>query len=180
MLRRSKIPMVENLMQYFKFGAETITAMTGLAATAGRNSSRSGELARASAEVVLRRMALGGFAVADPASADHGEFGRMMPEKTRAFTDAGAVLFSHSTRIGQEAARFMAAEAALMGRTAAAILASPNPGGSMAAQMAAAGAWFDRLAAQSGAMCLLALEAQDAVMAPIHRAATDNAERLRI
>jgi hypothetical protein len=180
MLHCNIVPVIEIPMQPFKLSAEATTAMTGLATTAGRNSSRHGELARAAAEVVMRRMALGGFAVVDPANADHGEFARMMPEKTRAFADAGAVLVNHSNQIGQEVARFMAAEAALLGQTAATILASPGPAGIMAAQMAAASAWFGRLATQSSAICLLALEAQGAVLAPIHRAATDNAERLRI
>jgi hypothetical protein len=39
--------------------------------------------------------------------------------------------------------------------------------------------WMTRLATLPRAMCLLALEAQTAAMAPIHRAATDNVERLR-
>jgi hypothetical protein len=63
----------------------------------------------------------------------------------------------------------MAAAAALASRTAA-ILARPN----------LANAWFGRLATQSDALCPLALEAQGAVIAPTHPAATDKAARLRI
>jgi hypothetical protein len=39
--------------------------------------------------------------------------------------------------------------------------------------------WAARLATLPRVMGLLALEAQTAAMAPIHRAATDNVERLR-
>jgi hypothetical protein len=49
----------------------------------------------------------------------------------------------------------------------------------IAVQADAGVSWAARLATLPRAMCLLALETQAAVMVPIHRAATDNVERLR-
>jgi hypothetical protein len=46
-------------------------------------------------------------------------------------------------------------------------------------QFIAGVSWAARLATLPRAICLLALEAQAAALAPIHRAATDNVERLR-
>jgi hypothetical protein len=156
-----------------------LTAATDMLASATRNSSQTGELAMAATEVVLRRMTLGGFALVNPAGADHAEFARMVPEKTRAFADAGTALASQSARMGEAMARFMVEESACMAKAAGSVLASGHPGGMMAAQAQATMAWVGRMAAQSGAMCLLALEAQGAALAPIHRAATGNATRLR-
>ncbi|MDN3564773.1 hypothetical protein ACFQY5_15830 [Paeniroseomonas aquatica] len=157
----------------------SLTAATDVLASANRNSSQTGELALAAAEVVLRRMTLGGIAMVNPAGADHAEFARMVPEKTRAFADAGTALASQSARMGEAMARFLVEESAFMAKAAGSVMASGHAGGMMAAQAQATMAWFGRMAVQSGAMCLLALEAQGAALAPIHRAATGNATRLR-
>ena len=157
----------------------SLTAATDMLASATRNSSQTGELAMAAAEVVLRRMTLGGFALVNPAGADHAEFARMVPEKAKAFTDAGSVLASQSARMGEAMARFLVEESALMAKAAGSVLAGGHPGGMVAAQAEVAMAWVGRMAVQSGAMCLLALEAQGAALAPIHLAATGNATRLR-
>ena len=159
--------------------APTQAATTDLLSTANRNSSQTGELAMAAAEVVFRRMTLGGLAMVNPNGADHAEFARMVPEKTKAFSDAGSILASQTARIGQTVAQFMVEEASLATRTAATILSGRNPAGMMAAQVEAAMAWAGRLAAQSGALCVLAMQAQGAALAPIHTAATANVERLR-
>lgn len=157
----------------------SLSAASDVLASAGRNSSQTSELAMAATEVVLRRMTLGGFAMVNPAGADHAEFARMVPEKTKAFADAGTVLANQSARMGEVMARFLVEESAFMAKAAGSVMASGHAGGMMAAQAQVAMAWFGRMTAQSGAMCLLALEAQGAALAPIHRAATGNATRLR-
>jgi uncharacterized membrane protein len=155
------------------------TAMTDFLSTAGRNSSQTAELTLAAAEVVFRRMTLGGFALVNPAAADHDEFARMVPEKTRAFSDAGSILISRSAQISQTMGRFIVDEMTLAAEAATAVLTAVNPANMIAVQADAGVSWAARLATLPRAMCLLALETQAAVMDPIHRAATDNVERLR-
>ncbi|MDB5372219.1 MAG: hypothetical protein JWP04_861 [Belnapia sp.] len=152
---------------------------TDMLASAGRNSSQTSELAMAAAEVVMRRMTLGGIAMVNPATADHAEFAKMVPEKAKAFADAGAALATQSVRVGEAMTRFMVEESAILAKAAGSVLASGHPGGMILAQAQATMAWFERMATQANAMCLLALEAQGATLAPIHRAATDNVTRLR-
>lgn len=156
-----------------------LTAAADMLASVGRNSSQTGELALAATEVVLRRLTLGGFAMANPAGADHAEFAMMVPEKTKAFADAGTALATQSARMGESMARFLVEETAILAKAAGSVLTGGHPGAVMVAQAQVAMAWMERMTAQSGAMCLLALEAQGAALAPIHLAATGNAARLR-
>jgi hypothetical protein len=179
MLRCSKIERWSFAVQYSSIAADMPANMADILRSVGLNSNQGTELAAAATEVVFRRMTLGGAASLNPTSAHHDEFARMVPEKTQAFSDAGSILFSHTARFGQELARLAAIEASTATATVAALLTSRTPGGMVAAHADAALAWVRQLAASSGAMCLLALEAQGAVLAPIHRTATDNVERLR-
>lgn len=155
------------------------TAMTDFLSSADRNSSQTAELTLAAAEVVFRRMTLGGFALVNPAAADHAEFARIVPEKTRAFSDAGSILISRSARIGQEMGQFIADEMALAAQAATAVLGAVNPVSMIAVQADAGISWAARWATLSRVIGLLALDAQAAAMAPIHRAATANVDRLR-
>jgi hypothetical protein len=112
-------------MQYAK--RDSGTAMTYFLSAARHNSSQTAELTLAAAEVVFRRMTLGGFALVNPAAADHAEFARMVPEKTQAFSDAGSILISRSAQIGQEMGQFIADEMTLTAQTATAVLTSARP-----------------------------------------------------
>ncbi|MBC4015318.1 hypothetical protein [Siccirubricoccus deserti] len=145
----------------------------------GRHHSRTGALALAATEVLVRRMHLGGAAMVFPAGADHAEFARMVPEKARAFADAGTALLNQTVLIGQELTGLALREAARGARVAAEVLASPTPMGLLATQADAARAWFGQWVAGAGAMARLALEAHAAVMAPIDQAAAANVKRLR-
>jgi hypothetical protein len=153
--------------------------LTQIHAAAGHNSSQAMELAMAATEVVFRRMTLGGLAMVYPLDADHGEFARMVPEKTQAFSDAGSIMISQSARISQDMTRLFTDEMTLAAEATTAALTTLNPARIIAAQTDAGMSWAARLASLPGTMCLLALQAHAAVMAPIHRAATDNVERLR-
>jgi hypothetical protein len=144
-----------------------------------RNSSQTVELTLAAAEVVFRRMTLGGFAMVHPAGADNEEFARMVPEKARAFSDAGLIMIYRAAQIGQEVTGFIADEITLATEAATAVMTTPDPAGMIVGQADAGVSWAARLTTLPRAICLLALEAQAAALAPIHRAATDNVERLR-
>lgn len=124
-------------------------------------------------------MTLGGLAMVNPVVDGHDEFSRMIPEKTRAFADASSILISLSAQIGQEMTRIVVDGVELAADATTVVLASRSPGVILAAQADVALAWVRQITARSGAMCLLVLEAQGAVMAPIHQAARDNVERLR-
>lgn len=166
-------------MSNFKSGVGSTPALTKFVSIAGKTSTQTGELTVAAAEVVFRRMTLGLFAMINPGAADHDEFARMVPEKTRAFSDSGSVLFTKSMQIGQRLSQYLADETSHAADTVTAILTSRTPVDIMAVQADGAIAWFGRMAAQAEAMCLRSLEAQGAAMAPIHRTATDNVTRLR-
>src|ERR1700733_14863923 len=107
-------------MQYSKLSSGA--AMDDFLSAARRNSSQTVELTLAATEVVFRRMTLGGFAMVNPVGADHDEFARMVPEKTRAFSDAGSVLISRAAQIGQEVAQFIANEITLASEAATAVI----------------------------------------------------------
>jgi Phasin protein len=145
---------------------------------AGRNSSRHGEMAVASAQVVAKRMTLGAQAMFNPAGADHAEFARMMPEKARAFTDAGFILLKKSLAIMSEMSRFALDETGRTAQAACTMAACRTPQSLLAAQTRYATGWFSRVTAHSMALSVLTLRAQGAAMKPVHRAATANAERL--
>jgi hypothetical protein len=154
-----------------KFG----TAM----ALAGTNSARNGGLAVAAGEVIAKRMALGAAALVDPMNADHGEFAKMIPEKTAAFSAAGLVWLQWSARVTQQMAVFAANEAALAAQAGAAMASCRTPADLAAAQGNFAMAWFSRALSQSVALGSMALRSQAAAIAPVHRSATANARRLR-
>jgi hypothetical protein len=153
--------------------------MNDLLSTAGRNSNQTVELALAAVEVVFRRMTLGGFAMVNPAGADHVEFARMVPEKAQAFSDAGSIMMSRSAEIGHEMARFMTEQMKFAAQAASAVLTASGPAGMIAAQADASMSLARRLTMLPQMLGLLALETQAAAMAPIHRTATDNVARLR-
>jgi hypothetical protein len=164
-------------MSYSRLNSGAVMGELLLAAC--RNSSQTVELTLAAAEVVFRRMTLGSFAMVNPAGADHDEFARMVPEKTRAFSDAGSILMCRTAQIGQEVTRFIADEVTLAAKAATTVMTASNPAGMIARQADAGISRAARLATWPRAICLLALEAQAAALAPIHRAATDNVARLR-
>jgi len=150
-----------------------------LLASVGRHHSRTGALALAATEVVVRRLQLGGAAMVWPATADHAEFARIVPEKARAFADAGTALIDQTARITGELVRLALDEASRGAAATVSVCTSGSPAGLVAAQADAARAWLGQWLAGTSALLRLTLEAQGAVMAPIHRAATANVERLR-
>jgi hypothetical protein len=164
-------------MQHSKLSSGA--AMDDFLSVARCNSSQIVELTLAAAEVVFRRMTLGGFAIVNPAGADYDEFARLVPEKTRAFSDAGSILISRVPQIGQEMTRFIADQITLASEAATVVITSPDPVSTIVVQADAGVSWATRLATLPRAICRLVLEAQAAALAPIHRAATDNVERLR-
>lgn len=123
------------------------------------------ELAAAAPQVIAARLAMGAAALSTPSTKANTEALRMVSEKAQAFTEAGMAAGASAAEIGTRTAAFMMAEAA----AGAAALTTPFG----AAQ--AAGRFCDHWTG----MARLGLQMQSAALAPIHKAATANARRLK-
>ena len=148
-------------------------------ADAASTSLKGGELAVASGRVIAERAALGVAAFIDPSTADHIEFSRMVPEKMEAFLAASAALQRRSGQFVAEMVRLAGSESALALSAAGQLALCRSPADLLALQNRLALAWFGRAVSQSLALGALAAGAGGAALAPVHRAATGNARRLR-
>jgi Phasin protein len=146
--------------------------------TAGTTAAHTGELALAAGRVVAARQALGLEALAQPLTADHAEFARMISEKVAAFSDAALAAGHRSAKIAQQATRFAATDATLAAGAALRLWSCRSPADLFALQSRFAAAWFDRAASRSIAVASAATNAQRDMLAPIHAAATGNDRRL--
>jgi len=153
--------------------------LTRTFAAAAASTRKSNELAAASGEVIAHRMALGAAALADPMTADHVEFSRMVPEKLAALSAVAAILQRRSAAVIAEMARFAGSEAAIALRAAGELTRCRTPADIAAAQSRFVLGWFARAVSQSLALGALAMSAGGAMLVPVHRAATANAKRLR-
>lgn len=126
---------------------------------------RMAETATASRDVIASRSATIGEAVASPATADHAELMRMVPEKVAAFSQAGEAMMREAMAMQIDYLR----QAQLIG----AMMMRGRP--------PSAAALID-LTNQSASYALRTLEAGSrlggAAVKPIHRTATANARRL--
>jgi hypothetical protein len=147
--------------------------------TAGTNSRKTGELAVAASQVVTKRMALGAAAIMDPLNADHAEFATIVTEKAKAFSEAGMTWLQGSAEIAERVTSFAASEMAASAAAARALARCRTSAALFATQSNAVTAWFARALSHSIALGALAMRSQAAALAPIHRAATANARRLR-
>jgi hypothetical protein len=144
----------------------------------GTNARKTGDLFKAASHVIAKRMTLGAVAISDPHSADHVEFAKIIPEKTRAFSEAGMIWLRSSSEVAANMAILAASETAVVARAAVAMASCRTPADVFARQSSFATAWFARALSQSIALGSLAMRSQGAAMAPVHRAATANARRL--
>lgn len=155
-----------------------MTTLNGVLDAATRNADTSNGLAVAAGQIIAKRVALGVAAALDPLSADHVEFGRMMPEKMEAFSAAGMIMLEQSNQAGWAITRLASNEVMTTARATIEIAASAGTVAMAEAQVRFAAAWFDRTAANFFAMGLLALRAQAAAMEPIQRTVKANTRRL--
>lgn len=79
---------------------------------------------------------------------------------------------------GLQMTRLASEEAMTAARATVEIAGCGSPAAMVAAQFKFAVAWFNRAAANSVAIGMQTLRAQDAAMAPIRQAVTSNSERL--
>ncbi len=162
--------------QRMSFPVARLARSAELAGTAARRANR---LASDSGDVIAARMALAATAMANPAGADGAEFHRMVSEKVTAFSAASQVMAGQCAKVGLELARLGAVEAAEARRGFADLALAGSPGAAFAAQARLVGGFWGRAWANAALLAQLGLRAQNAALAPVHRAASSNARRLR-
>ena len=152
--------------------------MGGVLTAATLNAMHGGDIARATSQVIAKRVALGMVAAFDPLQADHVEFARIIPEKVEAFSTAGMVMLKQSNQVNRQMVRFAYDEVMATARATIEMAGCSSPATLAKAQSRFARAWFSRAASSCIALGMLALTAQAAAMAPIRQTVVANAERL--
>jgi hypothetical protein len=145
---------------------------------AARQAGTSSDLAVAAGQVIAHRMVMGMAAALDPSQADHAEFGRMVPEKMEAFAAAGLILLEKSGDASQQMSRLATDAIASTTRAGLEMADCATPMALAEAQGRFAMACFDQAASAFIRMGMLALGAQEAAMAPIHKTVAANTKRL--
>lgn len=176
-------------MTRLKRAAADFRKVSRSVATSAATAAKTGELARAAGNVIAKRTAIAatatmGTVLALPttgqALAHQAELARIIPEKSAAFSAAGTALIARSSAIAQQITAFMANETAVAGRASLALMRARSPQAAFVVQQSFTIGWLDRLVSQSIAIGTLTIAAQAAMLAPVHRAATDNAKRLGV
>ncbi len=146
---------------------------------AARTARAGQETAEASAQVIARRLAVLGEALADPLNADHAELGRMGTEKVEAFTASAGAVAAGALDLADQGRRIADRE----GVEASAHLARLARADSLAGAAALQAAWglgvWSRAMANGWDMGNAMLKLQAEALSPIHAAALANAERLK-
>ena len=88
------------------FRKKPMASLTNVFDAATRNASSGSKLTGAASQIVAKRAALGVTAMFDPARADHAEFGRMVPEKIRAFSSASMIMAQQAAHAQEQISRF--------------------------------------------------------------------------
>ncbi|NBB50591.1 phasin [Rhizobium sp. CRIBSB] len=134
---------------------------------------------RTSGEVIAARLEILRSGMADPPRADLAEIALMGAEKLKAAGNSAAVIAGAMGNIGERLSRDAADEIATAARAASTVAAASDPLAAAQAQYAYAVGWWGRAATQALRLNAELLQTQDAVMRPIHEAASANAERLK-
>lgn len=138
-----------------------------------------GEMMRAAGGVVAARLEILVAGLTDPSKADPAEMTRMGLEKVEAGALAAA---GASGKLGEAAARVGASaltEAGLAGQALGAVATARSPVEASLVMMSYGMGWWSRVAGEAVRLNAALLDAQAEALKPIHRAATDNAKRLK-
>jgi len=148
-------------------------------ARAARTARAGQETAEASAQVIARRLAIMGEALADPLRADHAELGRMGTEKVEALTASAGAVASGALDLADQGRRIADRE----GLEASAHLERLAKADSLAGAAALQAAWgvglWSRALSDSWDLGNTMLKLQAQALSPIHAAAVANARRLK-
>jgi hypothetical protein len=152
--------------------------MGGVLIAAAQNSKHGGDMARATSQVIAKRVALGMAAAFNPLQADHAEFARIIPEKVEAFSTAGMAMLKQSGQASRQMIRLATEEVMTTARATIEMTSCSGPAALAEAQSRFARAWLSRAASSFIALGALALASQAATMAPVRQTVLANAERL--
>lgn len=146
---------------------------------AARTARAGQETAEASAEVIARRMAILGQAMADPLRADHAELSRMGTEKVRALTASAEAVAASALGLAEQGRRIADRE----GAEASAHLARLSQADTLAGAAALQAAWgmgvWSRAVSDGWNLGGSLMRMQAEALSPIHRTAVANAARLK-
>jgi hypothetical protein len=146
---------------------------------AARTARAGQETAEASAQVIARRLAIMGEALADPLNADHAELGRMGTEKVEALTASAGAVAAGALDLADQGRHIADRE----GLEASAHLARLAGADSLAGAAALQAAWgmgvWSRAIADGWGLGEAMLKLQAEALSPIHAAAVANAKRLK-
>ncbi len=173
-LRENRKPNMTSTV-YRSAGSDRVSDMVTMAS---QNASRGSDIARATTQVIAKRMALGIAGAADPLGADHVEFARMVPEKVEAFSAAGMVMLEQSGQASRQIMRLASEEVMTTVHATMEMTACSCPVSFAEWQGKFARAWFNRMSSSFIAMGIMVLAAQGAAMTPIQETVLANADRL--
>ena len=148
-------------------------------ARAARTARAGQETAEASAQVIARRLAIMGEALADPLRADHAELGRMGTEKVEALTASAGAVASGALDLADQGRRIADRESVEASAHLARLARADSLTGAAALQTAWGLGLWSRAVADSWTMGDAMLKLQAQALSPIHAAAVANARRLK-
>ncbi|MNU49098.1 Phasin protein [compost metagenome] len=148
-------------------------------ARAARTARAGQETAEASAQVIARRLAIMGEALADPLRADHAELGRMGTEKVEALTASAGAVASGALDLADQGRRIADRESLEASAHLARLARADSLAGAAALQTAWGLGLWSRAVADSWTMGDAMLKLQAQALSPIHAAAVANAKRLK-
>ncbi|WP_436356521.1 phasin family protein [Brevundimonas sp. CEF1] len=148
-------------------------------ARAARTARAGQETAEASAQVIARRLAIMGEALADPLRADHAELGRMGTEKVEALTASAGAVASGALDLADQGRRIADRESLEASAHLARLARADSLAGAAALQTAWGLGLWSRAVADSWTMGDAILKLQAQALSPIHAAAVANAKRLK-
>ena len=149
------------------------------AGTAANAAISGGEMLNAAGEVVAARMSIMAAGMADPSRVDLKEMALMGSEKVEALSASAAATARTFAEVGGRLSAGAVAEMGLASRAAAEVVAARTPAAAVQAQYGYALGWWSRALSQALILNTEMLKVQTEAMRPIHKAAVDNAKRLK-
>ena len=128
---------------------------------------KAGEMTMAAGTVISHRAGMIATAQHDPLNADHAELGRMLPEKVKAFSEAGAAAVEELWSLQRDIGDYMLYVARAMTMT----LGRP-------ARPSDVAEFAERSFTHGTRIATTAIGAAAVALAPLHKKATSNARRL--
>lgn len=142
---------------------------------------RSGqELLDASGRVIARRLEILGDALRDPSKADLTEMTLMGSEKLEAATASAFAGARGAAAVAEIGAKVLARETSEARKAMDSMASARSPIEAAAAQGAWAASAWSRALSDSWTLGAAMLKAQTEALAPLHKAATANAKRLKV